>query len=271
MTAFTEAAAEHRSHSSSVVVVSAPAMKFAIGLVAALSAVFFPRLVAALTAASDTRVVLVSREYVLLALSFSTLVAVAVMILEWRVPRPPRDTFMTTLGLPAMLAGALSASQGTTNLQQAADANDKLAQELAKRAGVAVVSATDSAAPVKPSTRNGLADALVTPLYAESALADQPAPQQSKLGIYIDEPRYFVVLDRAAKREDAQARAADLTSRFNRAVPGRPLALEVSRQGDEFMVVVPGGPRPRAAALLEALRLKDTYHVAPTLVEARVK
>src|ERR1043166_7640568 len=47
------------------------------------------------------------------------------------------------------------------------------------------------------------------------------------------------------------------------------LQLQVERQGNEFLVVVSGGPRPKSAALLAALRLKDAYHVAPTLVEVQ--
>jgi hypothetical protein len=265
MTAIAETAFTRRVHQPALV--SAPAMKFAIGLVAAISAVFFPRMIAALTAADHPRVTFISPAYFFLALSFSVLVAIAVMILEWRVPRAPRDTFMTTLGLPAMLAGALSASQGTTNLVQAAETEAKLTEALVKIGGIEVKSTSQSSEPAKSGTRNGLVDAIVAPAYAEGRQPDQPAQQPARLGIYVNEPGYFIVLDRAAKREDAQARMTNLTARLDKATPQSPVALQVERQGAEFLVVVSGGPRPKSAALLEALRLKDTYHVAPTLVE----
>jgi hypothetical protein len=267
MTAIAEAAVTRRVHQSSLV--SAPAMKFAIGLVAAISAVFFPRMIAALTAADHPRVTFVSPTYFFLALSFSVLVAIAVMILEWRVPRAPRDTFMTTLGLPAMLAGALSASQGTTNLVQAAEREEKLTEALVKMGGIEIKSTSQPNEPAKTGARNRLADAIVTPAYAEGREPDRPVQQPSPLGIYVNEPGYFIVLDRAAKREDAQARMTNLAARLKKTTPQTPVTLQVERQGAEFLVVVSGGPHPKSAALLEALRLKDTYHVAPTLVEVQ--
>jgi hypothetical protein len=266
MPALAEPLVARRAHRG--VLVSAPSTKFFIGMAAAICAVFFPRLIAALTAAEYPRVTFVSREYFLLALSFSVLVAVAVMILEWRVPRAPRDTFMTTLGLPAMLAGALSASQGTATLQRAIVAQDQLGKELGKLGGIPIEPAAGSADEGKSGVPKALANAMVTPVYAEGRQAAQDARQQTRLGIYVEEPRYFIVLDRAVRREDAQARLAELTARINRSAQ-RPLALQVEKQGTAFLVVVSGGPRPRTAALLEALRLKDAYHIAPTLVEVR--
>jgi len=249
------------------VLVDAPQMKFMIGMAAALCAVFFPRLVAALTTADHSHVTFVSREFFLLALIFSLLIAVAVMILEWRVPRAPRDTFMTTLGLPAMLAGALSASQGTAALQQAAETQEKLGQELSKVGGIAIEPAAKSGDKDAPHTQGALIDAIVTPVYAESPQAAQHLQSGSKLGIYVEEPRYFIVLDRAARREDAQARMSGLVTRISRTPSQRPVVLQLERNANEYLVTLAGGPRPRTAALLEALRLKDAYHLAPTLVE----
>ncbi len=266
----TAPAAARKAHPS--VLVSAPGMKFVIGLVAALCAVFFPRLIAALTAADHPRPTFVSQEYLVVAFSFSALVALVVTILEWRVPRAPADTFLTTLGLPAMLAGALSASQGTTALQQAADAKEKLAEELANARGIKIESTNRSGGGAATGVPQALADALVTPVYAEGLQAAQAAQQQpSRLGIYVAEPQYYIVLDRAPKREDAQARLAEWTARLAR-TPAQPaVTLRVEQQGAEFLVVESGGPRPRTTALLEALRLKDAYHVAPTLVPARTQ
>jgi len=268
MTTLAAPAVARKVHHS--VLVSAPPMKFLIGLVAAICAVFFPRLIAALTAAEDPRVKFVSPEFFVLAFSFSVLVAVTITILEWRVPRAPRDTFMTTLGVPAMLAGALSASQGATALQQAIATQEKLGQELQKIGGIKIESALRPAAVEEEHTVAGaVVDAIVAPAYAQSPQAAQRVPAPPRLGIYVEEPRCFIVFDRAAKREDANARMANLTARLSRINPQQSLPLQVEKQGSEFLVVVSGGPRPKSAALLEALRLKDAYHVAPTLVEVQ--
>jgi hypothetical protein len=269
MTTLAAPAVTRKVHHSSVLV-TAPAMKFLIGLVAAICAVFGPRLIAALTAAEDPRIKFVSPEYLVLAVSFSVLVAVTIMILEWRVPRAPRDTFMTTLGVPAMLAGALSASQGATALQQAVATQEKLGQELQKIGGIKVESALRPAAEEDEQTVAGaVVDAIVTPAYAQERQAAHQAPAPPRLGIYVEEPRCFIVFDRAPKREDAAARMANLLARLSRTNPQQSLPLQVEKQGSEFLVVAAGGPRPKSAALLEALRLKDAYHVAPTLVEVQ--
>lgn len=255
-----------RKHSP--VLVSAPPMKFLVGMAASLCAVFAPRLIAALTTADRQTVTFVSREYFLLALSFSVLVAVAVMILEWRVPRAPRDTFMTTLGLPAILAGALSASQGTTALQKATEAQDALINELSQRAGIAIQPADGGEKPRGP--QGALIDVLVAPVFAQDAQQVQRT-QASRYGIFIAQPRYHIVLDRASNQFDADRRAAALTDRVNKAVPRSPLAIRVEKQTKDFLVVVAGGPRLKTDALLEALRVKDVYHLAPSLVEAETR
>jgi len=253
------------------VLVSEPSMKFLIGMAAALCAVFAPRLIAALTTADRQTVTFVSREYFFLALSFSVLVAVAVTILEWRVPRAPRDTFTTTLGLPAILAGALSASQGTAALQRAIDAQEALANEVSQRSGIAIEPAAGTHGE-KPQGRQGaLSDVLVTPVYAESAQAAAQAQASQRLGIYIAQPRYHVVVDRAPTRADAERRAAAVTARVNQAVPGSRFAVQIEKSAKDFLIVAPGGPRIKSDALIEALRLKDVYHLAPSLVEAETE
>lgn len=268
MSVVLEPAATTRRVNRATLLVSEPRMKFVVGMVAALSAVFFPRLMAALTAADQPRVTFVSREYFLLAFSFSALVAVVVMILEWRVPRAPRDTFMTTLGIPAMLAGALSASQGTTALQQAIETQEKLAAELGKLGGIAMQPSSPPAARNAARLQGSLLDAVVTHAYASSFERDSPSPQSPpRLGIFVEEPLYLIVFGRTPKREEAEARMADLTARRAKVATPRPVALQIQRHANEFLIVVSGGPRPKNDALLEALRLKDVYHVAPVLVE----
>ena len=253
------------------VLVSAPSMKFLIGMAAALCAVFAPRLIAALTTADRQTVTFISREYFFLALSFSVLVAVAVTILEWRVPRAPADTFTTTLGLPAILAGALSASQGTTALQRAIDAQDALANEVSQRNGIAIEPAAGTRSEKRQGRQGALSDVLVTPAYAESAQPARQAQTSQRLGIFIEQPRYHVVLDRAPNRPDAERIAAELTARAEKAVPGSRLAVQIEKYAKDFLVVAPGGPWIKSEALIEALRLKDVYHVAPSLVEAETR
>jgi hypothetical protein len=251
--------------------VSAPAIKLIIGFTASICAVLFPRLLAALTVSESATITFVSRQYLELALLMSALVGVVVMILEWRVPRAPRDTFLMTLGLPAILAGALSANQNTAALQDAAKAQDALAAALARQTDIPIE-------PAKPATDGGKPqgqsiDLFATPVYAQQTSAvTMPAAQAARpLAIMIDQPKYAIVLDRAPTQQAAQAKAAVLDDKLKRTAPAQPFNVQVYRQGNEFLVVAPGGARTKSDALIEALRLKNTYQVRPALVEVEKK
>jgi hypothetical protein len=258
------------------VLVSAPGLKFTIGMVASICAVLAPRLIAALTITDRASVTFVSRQYFLLALIFSGLVGLVVAILEWRVPRVPRDTFMTTLGLPAILAGALSANQNTAALQHAAQTQDALADALSRHIGISIEPAKPVSVPETPEKQGALIDLLVAPVYAQGTQANVApagalAAQRARLGILIDQARYLIVLDRARTEQDAQTRAFQMGERLKQAAPGRPLNVQIEKQASEFLIVVSGGPRLKSDAVLEAVRVKDTYHVTPTLVEVQSK
>jgi hypothetical protein len=54
-------------------------------------------------------------------------------------------------------------------------------------------------------------------------------------------------------------------------VPGSRLAIQIEPYAKDFLIVASGAPRIKSEALIEALRLKDVYHVAPSLVEAETR
>jgi len=246
--------------------VTAPILKFAIGAVASLCAVLVPRLLASLATRDQANITFITREYAELAVLLSSLVGIVVAILEWRVPRAPRDTFMTTLGIPAILAGALSANQNAGALQSATRTQELLADKLGQASGIAIESPTTTG-PGKSGQEHGqLIDVLVPPVYASSAqTTGRPIAAPSSLAIRINQPQYLIVLDRAVTRQEAETKASQLTQRLA-ATPGQPLPVQVQQQDAEFLVVVGGGAHTKADALLEAIRVKNTYHLNPTLV-----
>jgi hypothetical protein len=247
--------------------VSAPFLKFAIGTVASLCAVFVPRLIAALSLSDGANITFVTGEYALLAVMFSGLIGLVVALLEWQVPRAPGDTFMTTLGIPAILAGALSVNQNTSALQDATRQQNELANALSQVSGIAIEPAKTTSGE-DPRGRGSLMDVIVQPVYAQGAqLSPRIAQQPSRLAIQIRQPEYFIVLARGQNQQEAQAKASGLKGRLNAPASGHPLNIRVQQQGNQFLVVVDGGPRIKSDALLEALRMKDTFHVNPTLVE----
>src|SRR5258708_5113115 len=232
-------------------------MKFAIGLAAALCAGFSPRLIAALTT-YGANVRFFSLDYFSLAIAFSALVGLAVMFLEWDLPRAPRDTFAMTLGLPAILAGALSTSETGRTVQAQVEAQNKLEQQLSLRTGIQIEHTSVTGEKSQSGPQGALINLLVAPAYAQSEDIDA-TDMQSRYGVYVDEARYFVVIDRAPRLDDARRRMSEWIARtnVNRSTSQPPLALDVQRMANEFLVVVTGGPRIKSSALLEALRRKD--------------
>jgi MFS family permease len=105
--------------------ITMPILKLFIGFVAGLCAALFPRLTAAL-ATQGSNLIFFPLSYVVLALVFAMLIGVVVMILGWRVPAKPSDTFMMALGIPALLTGALNATLDTNMLQNLAQQKDRL-------------------------------------------------------------------------------------------------------------------------------------------------
>ena len=229
--------------------VTAPVLKFAIGTVASLCAVLVPRLLAALAARDQASITFITRSYAELAVILSGLVGLVVAILEWRVPRSPRDTFMTTLGIPAILAGALSANSNAGALKLATQTQDALADKLSQESGI-TIEAPKTTSTGERGRQGALADALMPPVYAASSEIMFRSAAQSSLAIRIDQPRYLIVLDRAATQQDAQMKASQLTRRLTAAAPGQPLAVQVQQQGAEFLVVVAGGARIKGDAIL---------------------
>ena len=158
--------------------VAAPALNFGIGLVASMCAVMMPRLLGALTAKNHGELLFFSPQYFEAAVILSVLVGFVIAILEWGVPRSPSDTFMTTLGIPAILAGALSANQDGAAFQQQRQTRETLADELSRETGIVIEPATSD----RSDDRNGpqsLINFFVPTVYAAGNLAPLPSSSGS--------------------------------------------------------------------------------------------
>jgi hypothetical protein len=158
-------------------------------------------------------------------------------------------------------------NRNTSALQDATRLQNELANKLSQASDIAIEPAKTTSGE-DPRGRASLIDAIVQPVYAQGAqLNPRIAQPPSRLAFQIRQPQYFIVLDRGQNQQDAQTKASQLKGRLNAAAPGQPLNVRVQQQRNQFLVVVDGGPRIKSDALLEALRMKDTFHVNPTLVE----
>ena len=89
---------------------------------------------------------------------------------------------------------------------------------------------------------------LMPAVFAEERAATQKAQAQAKVGVVYREPRYWVVLDVASTREDADRRAARLGRQYG--------ALTVQRVDGSYFVCPSGGTLTYSEAVSKAIGLK---------------
>jgi hypothetical protein len=235
--------------------------RFAVGAFAGALASFFPRLVAVLGGDPNGNVELFSNTYLMVGGIVALAVGIVVVIIDSEPQRKLRDVFMTALGVPTLLMGALSTGATAHNAVLADLKIQSIAKELAVRSQIPIrtdVPAIDAPAARAPDAGAlGLLDLLVSDAHAQT---DAQAPQANRLGITLREPRYVTVYQEA--RDDASLRPLQQTL-TQRGMPTRTVQLADGRH-----VLVAAGPaRTYPDAVLDGARAKE-YGAAPYLVPA---
>jgi hypothetical protein len=250
---------------------SSAAAKFAVGVTAGTCAAIFPRLTAALYVdRGAAEVNLFLGDYVLLALAFGLLLGVIVTIIEWGVARPPRDTFMAALGIPALFAGALNTTVAVGKLDDVAQRTARDASALIEHTGFPVEDAggvrqipLSLGEPVGRNSRLALALPLRL-LEPREAEAGEPGERLAQagggVGIGVNLPRYLVVVDRFDDAEAARRRANELRAQ------GAPHA-GVYEVRNGFVVTWNGEPTTAAAAVGLAAAAQEKTGSRPTLLK----
>src|SRR5262245_127434 len=149
-----------------------PIAKLTIGMFAVLAAGTIPRLVAALGKPNAGGVVLVgfTDGYIQVMVAFALMVGVTLMIFEWGVPKPPRDSFMAALGIPAVSVGAFNTAVLTKQVESVGQAVDQALRVGASELNVPIEPREGPR--IEPLTvipeKSGFLPSLVTPAYAQS-------------------------------------------------------------------------------------------------------
>ena len=248
-----------------------PVAKFAIAALATLCAGFTPKLIALFAEGTGPGWTFFTWPFIGGVGALAIVVGSVITVFEWKVPRPPRDTFLAALGVPAVLVGALGATDHARDVKQFDQATSALSSALQQEAGIPILPAAPSVGEIKGSRRSlvepwRLADLLVMPLHAQSAASPRLA-QPSRFGIVKVAPQYLIVLDRDDKEAAAHEKMAVLARRIPRDAQGQSdVRLEVVKSQNAFLVVVAGGARASAAATLDAVKLKEKYGLSPSLL-----
>jgi hypothetical protein len=223
---------------------------------------FFPRLASILAGDATVDVVLFSKSYLIVGGTVAVVVAIVIMIVESGAHRSLRDVFMTALGIPTLLMGALSAGATTQNLGALAAAYK---QDLGNAAGVSINPdirlKSPSSVPVVSSFTP--IDLILSTAAAQppAALSDPKGMKVNDFGIRAREEKYITVFAR-----DKDPSTLD------------PLRKKLETQGigtatveaeDGMYAVVRNGPaRPYSEALRDAVKGKSTG-AQPFLVPER--
>ncbi len=245
-------------------------MDFIIGCFASLCAVFVPRMVAMLNDPSGN-LQFFHANYVLVGIVFALTIGGITALLEQKNKKPPSETFMTALGIPALLAAALNTGTDTSTLHRLATEKQQVTDELQQKSGI------EELQPANATKNRGEGISLV-PLQAEpeshsrfdlqiipNARAQTAAPPPKsggfKLGIQLEQKPYVVVLGKSDDKAGALRKAENLRKVI-------PTATAVqSDQG--FLVVDSISPSNKSDALLRAIDLQKRTGLKPYLLQVK--
>jgi hypothetical protein len=183
----------------------------------------------------------------------------------------PRETFMTALAVPAVIAGGLGTASGVSSINTIKNDAERLKQEVRQERGIAKsgsftsFQSLEGMPPPAPAKRSSLMPALIAEAHAQAGgvqpVADNDAP---RFGIQVQQPRYVVVLKEARSQEEAIREAQN----FRQQLP----AAQAVKANNGYFVILGDGTRSETDALLAAARAKKTVgneNLRPVLVEIK--
>jgi len=237
---------------------ASPVAKFFIGFFASLSAICFPRLSAMLAHADVTNGALSYQffpmGYLMVALGTAVVLGLVVAIFEWGTPKSPRDTFMSALGIPALLAGAFNTSSGISTIKETRADASRLVESVLSQSNIpktdtpTKITPLDENAGTQPSSEFHLDQFLGIPAaLAGDSVETQASSDGAGYAVQVEQPRYVVVLEKAKTKEEALVRASQL----RKSVPN----AQAIQTDSGFYVIQPGA-KTGTEATLEALKLK---------------
>ena len=256
--------AQARDETIASVTVTHSVVKFVIGFFAGMCAAFIPRLGAFFTTGTG-HVTVFPTDFIIVGAVFGALIGGIIVILEYGMPKTPRDTFIAALGVPALLAGALNTASNTNELTDVARQQSTLTQALVRQLDIPILlPAATSLQPLTPSSSDGTGWRDWIPGVGRAHAADTPARGGAagfNPAIQVQQQQYVIVLDEAKSKEQALARAKELRAKVPQA--------QAVQAGQGYLVIQGGAPKSETAALLDAVRLKNETGLQPKLLPVK--
>ncbi|MEO8059502.1 MAG: hypothetical protein ABI671_14390 [Burkholderiales bacterium] len=233
--------------------------RLAVGIFAGALASFFPRLVTVLSGNPTDNIAVFSPTYLAVGATVALVVGITITIVDDDPHRPMRDFFMTALGVPALLMGALSTNATAHNTALDQLRIKTMSDQLANASKIEV-----RTEPQAPGARMNvgaisLLDLVIPAAHAQGASLSPPRP--SPFGITSIERQYTTVLKEAGSADDLHA--------LQKTLGQQGFQTQVVSSTPGRVLLVPAGPaKPYSEALLSAVRAKE-LGASPYLVPAR--
>ena len=239
---------------------------FLIGFFASICAVFVPRMVAMLNG-NHGDLQYFHRDYVLVGLGFAVVIGVITVIFEQGKSKKAPDIFMTALGIPALLAGALNTGTVGNDLGALQAANQKLNESLSQKSGIVIEEKAGTIVPLEAiptnthSSNSKTGFSLIKVAQAgenNNYTENNPGFQ---LGIQTEQTHYLIVLEKFNNKSAALQKAGELRATI-------PKATAVQSDQD-FLVIDGGEPLSKSDALLKAIELQNKTSLKPYLMQVK--
>jgi len=174
---------------------------------------------------------------------------------------------MTALGIPALLAGALTSGTTGSSLSDLQSVNQKLSDSLAQKSGISIdekptnITRLETTPANTQSPASGLGIPLITDVQAQ---VDRAAPEINeglRLGISMKQTPYLTILREFNNKTEAMQAAAEL----RKIIP----SARAVKSNTSYLVIDGGKPRTKSEALLRAINLQKTTSLKPYLLQAK--
>ena len=244
------------------IVISATGGKFLIGFIAGCAAVAVPRLTSLLTTGADDAGTYFTTNYILLIIVFGLFLGAITTILEYKLPRPPKETFFAALAIPGLLAGSLSTALESNKADDVIQQLGESTQQLQQLNNLEKESLDELK--IIPLTQNDFQPEYQFSLIKNAYAADISIKKQQNIldfSIQREIPRFAVILGVYTDLESAKAKALE----YRNHIP----TVTLTQQDQRYLILSSSELLTEAQATQEAIRLKKELSVETKLLEMK--
>ncbi|MDX8399728.1 MAG: hypothetical protein R8K20_05715 [Gallionellaceae bacterium] len=236
---------------------------FMIGFFASLCAVFVPRMLAALNG-NDGKINYFGQDYMLIGIVFAVVIGFITVIFEQGKTRKASETFMTALGIPALLAGALNTGVVGGDVSDLQARNQRLNDSLVQQSGIVIEENASDFAPLEIEPLSLISPpsfSLISVAHAADNVSVSKKNEGFNLGVQMEQRQYRIVLKKFNNKDDAIKSAEEL----RRVIPN----VVAVKAGGRFLVIEGGEPLNKSDALLKAIEFQKKTGLKPSLVPVK--